>query len=83
MKKIIFTGGSGKFGKVFKKGRGQPLSWRGFGSQHGGKNRQKCLKSNSVMEFLLTNVKKTLVLLYIRSQMMKNHWFYCVFVPKC
>ena len=29
------------------------------------------------------NVKKSLVLLCFRSKMLKNHWFYCVFAPKC
>ena len=27
--------------------------------------------------------KKQVVLLCVRSKMMKNHWFYCVFAQKC
>ena len=33
--------------------------------------------------FSLKNVKKTLVLLCVRSKMLKNHWFYYVFAQKC
>ena len=32
--------------------------------------------------FSLKNVKKPLVLLCVRSKMLKNHWFYCVFAQK-
>ena len=32
--------------------------------------------------FSLKNVEKPLVLLCFRSKMLKNHWFYCVFVQK-
>ena len=33
--------------------------------------------------FSLKSIEKALVLLCFRSKMLKNHWFYCVFVQTC
>ena len=33
--------------------------------------------------FSLKNVEQPVVLLCFRSNMLKNHWFYCVFAQKC
>ena len=43
----------------------------------------KTWKTNGFTVFSLKNVKKSLVLLCFRSNMLENHWFYCVFAHKC